>query len=334
MKTKRIPFNLEKAKAGAKLVTRGGNPARLIFDRAEGKPLVALIKNQDDESEFACMFYDDGNFDTESISGFDLFIEEEVEPMFKVGDWIVQQNVGVYKVTEVYDSWYEVIDSDESNYSISFDKEYMCHLWSIKDAKDGDVLHSTGLHNDCIFIFNGLDNWKFDADGDRAVATGYCCISIVADKMEFGIQGPDCIEVNTVKPATQKQRDLLFQKMKEAGYEWNSDTKELKKIDVDMAEKKIKTRRMTNQELSWWLRDCPDEHREYMYKSKADEPNVHIIYPYCVIEADEEVDADIYIRRNGGEWEEPLVEELESSDDEDTYQGVTIGPDTKLYTIG
>lgn len=102
-------------------------------------------------------------------------------------------------------------------------------------------------------------------------------------------------------------------------------------IEEEVDEQK---RRMTVQQLSWWLRDCPNEHREYMYKSKADEPNVHIIYPYCVIEADEEVDADIYIRRNGGEWKEPLVEELESSDDKDTYQGVTVGTDTKLYTIG
>jgi hypothetical protein len=49
--------------------------------------------------------------------------------------------------------------------------------------------------------------------------------------MEFGMQGPDCIEVNTIKPATKIQQDLLFQKMKEAGYEWDSEKKRLKKID-------------------------------------------------------------------------------------------------------
>ena len=31
-----------------------------------------------------------------------------------------------------------------------------------------------------------------------------------------------------VHPATKEQRDLLFQKMKEAGYEWNDEKKELK----------------------------------------------------------------------------------------------------------
>ena len=32
-------------------------------------------------------------------------------------------------------------------------------------------------------------------------------------------------------PATREQRDLFFQKMKEAGYEWNAKKKELKKIE-------------------------------------------------------------------------------------------------------
>lgn len=34
-----------------------------------------------------------------------------------------------------------------------------------------------------------------------------------------------------VHPATKEQRDLLFQKMKEAGYEWDADKKELKKVE-------------------------------------------------------------------------------------------------------
>ena len=41
-----------------------------------------------------------------------------------------------------------------------------------------------------------------------------------------------------VKPATKEQRDLLFQKMKEAGYEWDADKKELKKIEQKLVEEK------------------------------------------------------------------------------------------------
>ena len=36
--------------------------------------------------------------------------------------------------------------------------------------------------------------------------------------------------VFTAYPATKEQRDLLFRKMKEAGYEWDADKKELRKI--------------------------------------------------------------------------------------------------------
>jgi hypothetical protein len=38
-------------------------------------------------------------------------------------------------------------------------------------------------------------------------------------------------ELNSVSPATKEQRDLLFQKMKEAGYEWDTEKKELRKVE-------------------------------------------------------------------------------------------------------
>ena len=162
---------------------------------------------------------------------------DKVEPKFKVGDWIIHN-----KNTELANSLMLVTGKDNNkylckykdgqcSYNIEFiDKEY--RLWTIQDAKDGDVLHSTGFHSDCVFIFNGLDNWKFDEpNGDRAVATGYCGLFVSADNMEFGIQGPDCVEVDTIKPAAKIQRDLLFQKMKDTGYEWDAEKKELKKVE-------------------------------------------------------------------------------------------------------
>lgn len=64
-----------------------------------------------------------------------------------------------------------------------------------------------------------------------------------------------------------------------------------------------KTRRMTNQELADWLRDCPEEHREWKYKNGD---TVFSEYPYNMNYANEEV-GDILIRSNHGEWEEPLI---------------------------
>lgn len=162
---------------------------------------------------------------------------DKVEPKFKVGDWIVNnQTSNIYLVNEVKDDEYCLwpLDGIIKGYLRIIDVDTEYHFWTIKDAKPGDVLHATGWHSDCIFIFSGLDNWKFDEpDGEKALATSYCCIHVYSDMIEFGTQGPDCIEVNTVKPATKIQCDLLFRNIRENGYEWDANALELKKISLN-----------------------------------------------------------------------------------------------------
>ena len=72
---------------------------------------------------------------------------------------------------------------------------------------------------------------------------------------------------------------------------------------------KPKTRRMTNKELSRWLRENPT--REYKYYSVDDGNNSFVHYSYSYIEncADNEIDDSIRIRENDSEWREPLIEE-------------------------
>ena len=47
----------------------------------------------------------------------------------------------------------------------------------------------------------------------------------------MGTCKPDLWVIDEVTPATKEQCDLLFAKMKEAGYEWDNDKKELMKKD-------------------------------------------------------------------------------------------------------
>jgi len=144
---------------------------------------------------------------------------DKVGPKFKVGDWIVQNGLGTYKIVEVCESWYEVISyKDGIQYSISFDKENDCHLWTIQDAKDGDVLASELC--DSIILFRGIkdDNIDFYCDYD------FSKIDIPGDRFAVN-NGQHYGNVEVSKdfhPATKEQRDLLFQKMKEAGYEWDT----------------------------------------------------------------------------------------------------------------
>lgn len=142
---------------------------------------------------------------------------DKVEPKFKVGDWVVQENIGVYKVIEVCESWYEVVDNKDKHYSIGFDKEYMCHLYTIQDAKDGDVLVYNNSSVEIILLFKKWMNGV--GDGAYSYAHTFNNEILFNDWSDCGY---------TAHPATKEQCDLLFQKMKEAGYEWDADKKKLK----------------------------------------------------------------------------------------------------------
>ena len=64
-----------------------------------------------------------------------------------------------------------------------------------------------------------------------------------------------------------------------------------------------KQRRMTNKELSRWLREKPT--REYKYLTSD---YICSTFDYREYKQDEEVSVDMRIREDGGEWREPLVE--------------------------
>ena len=64
-----------------------------------------------------------------------------------------------------------------------------------------------------------------------------------------------------------------------------------------------KTRRMTNKELSRWLREKPT--REYKYLTSD---YICSEFDYREYKQDEEVSVDMRIREDDSEWREPLVE--------------------------
>ena len=140
------------------------------------------------------------------------------KPMFKVGDWLYHNKKGVYPILITdYDEnlGYETeCLSTRTYFRQKFvEKEY--HLWSIKDAKDGDVLAA----DECYVIFKEIDGLNIKC---------YCTYHYIGFNPVFYI---DTLQNKTAfRPATKEQRDLFFKKMKEAGYQWDADKKELKKI--------------------------------------------------------------------------------------------------------
>ena len=148
--------------------------------------------------------------------------ELPVQHKFKVGDWLVYKYGNCFaggfrksQVVKVKDGVYYF--STGTTGSCKFIEE-SCRLWSIADAKDGDVLAT----NNIVCIFN-----KLDKDGYYIISP---CIYTVKDGFEVIDDEDDSIGSCGFSPATKEDRELLFRKMKEAGYEWDDEKKELKKI--------------------------------------------------------------------------------------------------------
>ena len=145
--------------------------------------------------------------------------KEKAASKFKVGEWITNGDYN-WKIVEVKPLDY-ILQSQDGNIvddTISYtDKTF--HIWSIQDAKNGDVL----ANDSCIFIIQKID------DNNTAAKT-YC---VLYDDGDFTDGSILYFDIDSTKPATKEQRDLLFSKLKEDGWEWDSEKKELKKIEVN-----------------------------------------------------------------------------------------------------
>ena len=150
----------------------------------------------------------------------------KAERKFNVGDWGIDETDGmVFQITKVLNNTYTYKTIDGDVYCCAHGPlEDDARLWDItKDAKDGDVIVDW---NNTAFIFKAIEdetvkfhivyNEKFDEIKTPLNKSSH--IGLTEPQFEY-------------HPATKEQRDLLFQKMQEAGYEWDADKKELKKIE-------------------------------------------------------------------------------------------------------
>lgn len=133
-----------------------------------------------------------------------------------------------YQIKNITEYEYTLVGCDGSIITRPIqDVDKSASAFTIQDAKDGDVLAES--KEDVILIFRGIGNTRWDD------AIDYYCYYDCYQK-DFIVQEDvnhwGDIKNNQLKPATKEQRDLLFQKMHEAGYEWDAENKELKKIDA------------------------------------------------------------------------------------------------------
>lgn len=154
---------------------------------------------------------------------------DKVEPMFKKGDWLVNIEYGnIVRVFDVLEDNYKLEYDGDTIGGLCIeviDKDY--RLWTIQDAKDGDMLVCD--INQRPFIFKGLlDPYHPNCP------VAYCGIDIEGNcyVSKHNNWWTDC----NVRPATKEQRDALKKAMADAGYTFDFEKKELCKIEQKPAE--------------------------------------------------------------------------------------------------
>ena len=156
---------------------------------------------------------------------------KKIEPKFKIGNW--------YQCTKDFFGKGVTFDKNTAYYCAKegcLQNEYGCHiaivkdlydnfkLWTIEDAKNGDVLYSLDSNQPFIYKERNI----------HEQATAYCGINKYGKFFVWNTK--DCIiTLDKYVPATKSQCDALMSAMADAGYEWDAEKKELKKIGQKQA---------------------------------------------------------------------------------------------------
>ena len=150
---------------------------------------------------------------------------DKTEQKFHEGDWVIL-TAGVLSITlqiVKVDTNKKLYWFNDNSYLSIVDKDCL-RLWTIQDAKDGDVLYSPCLS--LLWIFKSRD-------------TVYCGCNLNYNDGAFCGEGYFERPTDAI-PATKIQRDILMKAMADAGWEFDFEKKELKKIAQKPNDKEMK----------------------------------------------------------------------------------------------
>lgn len=165
-------------------------------------------------------------YTSDITDGYKVYKPEELEfikqPEFKVGNWVVNKLGDTWHIDSFYGKNYQV-SNGKGNFSyFPISKQDEMRLWTIRDAKEGDVL--VDKSDGTIGIFQSIGHHP---DGGSYNDPSYCYLHCRYDDEFFyaDFENGNTMDSDNAVPATKKQHDLLFQKMKEAGYSWDGKLK-------------------------------------------------------------------------------------------------------------
>lgn len=135
------------------------------------------------------------------------------EPKFREGDFIVNDYCRGKIIALTSDAY--LLDTGQG---IPFSCEDSIHLWTTRDARDGDLIYVSTEEKGIQAIFHEYKN-------DIIFFHCYLC----GDFVQGGYMPIGSVEL--VYPLQKTHYNRFFEKMHKAGYEWDAEKKKLKKID-------------------------------------------------------------------------------------------------------
>ena len=97
-------------------------------------------------------------FPIEEQYDWELLDDGKTSPKFKIGDWVVDNCGNIWKIEGIINQFYilESVEGGESRPTIEWVNKTF-HLWTIEDAKDGDILAAL----ECCVIFKEINKSCF-----------------------------------------------------------------------------------------------------------------------------------------------------------------------------
>lgn len=212
--------------------------ANQIIDAFDNLPTVTIKQDPCEHCEhkylnchnFPCdekKTFEQGKSALEAINEEKVDNANKVDPKFHEGDCIVNRFGDVWHIDSVDKKNYQVSDGKGNYNYFPISKQDEMHLYTIEDAKAGDVIYSR--HNtesfEWIGIFKSLDKENkgvhFYGFWNNVTKTFKVCGNGLF------------VSYDDFSPATKEQCDTLEKAMADAGYTFDFEKKELKKIDDD-----------------------------------------------------------------------------------------------------
>ena len=198
----------------------------------DGKKLIGRNNSEEMKDYFLEQMSNPEFFKRLTDYYFNSIMNDPKLSKFKEGDWIIFNELVLF-IEKVGQGCYKTISASGISKSYNWTIiDYVARLWTIKDAKDGDILVSK-KYDDYYYVFifkkhfvkNNMN--YFMAYGWTRPYRGGDDKEFFANNGGFCDDETFCTNIIDFRPATKSLKDFLFEEIDKAGFIWNPETKTL-----------------------------------------------------------------------------------------------------------